>query len=397
MSDRTTKAGVAVGPPQKPFPDFPLFAHATGYWAKKVRGRLVYFGRWDDPDGAVQRWRAEKDDLLAGRTPGHTPATNVTLRDLVNAFLTTKRHAVDAGDIVERTWHDYHKTCSRLLAALGKHRAVSDLMPRDFELYRGSLVKGTKSKARDNQRKGWGPTSVGNEVQRVRVLFKYGYDAGLLERPMRFGQGFKRPAKKVLRQVRQAKGLRMFEPADIRRMLQVAGTPMRAMILLGINCGLGNADCAALPLSALDLEKGWLDFPRPKTAVQRRCPLWPETIAELKAAIAARPTPRTTEDERYLFVTKYGAAWGKSYVDSPISKEMAKILQKLGLKRPGLNFYALRHTFETIGGESRDQVAVDHIMGHAPHAGDMSAVYRERISDARLIAVVEHVRGWLLR
>jgi hypothetical protein len=32
------------------------------------------------------------------------------------------------------------------------------------------------------------------------------------------------------------------------------------------------------------------------------------------------------------------------------------LLAKLGLKRPGRDFYALRHTFETIGGESIDQV-----------------------------------------
>ena len=56
------------------------------------------------------------------------------------------------------------------------------------------------------------------------------------------------------------------------------------------------------------------------------------------------------------------------------------------------NFYALRHTFETIGGEAKDQIAVDHIMGHA--RDDMASVYRERISDERLKAVSEHVRKW---
>ena len=69
------------------------------------------------------------------------------------------------------------------------------------------------------------------------------------------------------------------------------------------------------------------------------------------------------------------------------------ILRRLKLTRPKLNFYALRHTFETIGGESRDQVAVDHIMGHARE--DMASVYRERISDDRLRAVADYVRTWL--
>lgn len=72
---------------------------------------------------------------------------------------------------------------------------------------------------------------------------------------------------------------------------------------------------------------------------------------------------------------------------------MKKVLKKVKLYRPGLGFYALRHTFETVAGESRDQVAVDHIMGHAREY--MASIYRERTSDGRLQAVAEHVRKWL--
>jgi integrase len=65
--------------------------------------------------------------------------------------------------------------------------------------------------------------------------------------------------------------------------------PLRASVLLALNCGFGNHDVAALPLAALDLKAEWVNFPRPKTGIARRCPLWPETTAALREVIEARP------------------------------------------------------------------------------------------------------------
>ena len=118
-------------------------------------------------------------------------------------------------------------------------------------------------------------------VQRIRSVFKFGFDVGLMGTPMRLGPGFVRPSKKTIRLERPRKGPRMFEASELREILDAATQPLKAMILLGVNCGFGNADCGTLPLAALDLTGGWVNYHRPKTGITRRCPLWPETVEAL--------------------------------------------------------------------------------------------------------------------
>src|SRR5205085_11585156 len=124
------------------------------------------------------------------------------------------------------------------------------------------------------------------------------------------------------------------------------------------------ADCGTVPLSALDLDRGWMNYHRPKTGIRRRCPLWPETVQAIREWLAVRPTPKSEDHAGLLFVTVSGGCWSKNTSDNPVSKETRKLLDALGVNG-ARNFYALRHTFETIGGDAKDQVAVDHIMGHA--------------------------------
>jgi integrase len=378
MSDSDSTAPVR---PAKPYPDFPLFPHATKRWAKKIRGKLHYFGPWDDPDGALKSYLERKDDLHAGRTPRPDPEA-LTVKDLANRFLNQKQALVDSGELASLTWGDYKTACDEIIAAFGKGRLVADLRPEDF----ATLLKRLARK--------WGPHRLGKTIQFIRCVFKYAYDAELIDRPLRFGPGFQRPSKKVLRLHRAEAGPKLFTADEVRRLIDAALVPVRAMLLLGINCGFGNSDCGNLPLSAIDWDNAIIDYPRPKTGIARRCPLWPETIAALQEALAKRPEPKREGDAGLVFLTRCRVSWHTGTTVGPLSKETSKLLKKLVINgRNGLGFYTLRHVFRTVADEAKDQPATDFIMGHeTPH---MSSVYREVISDARLRAVTDYVRGWL--
>ena len=113
----------------------------------------------------------------------------------------------------------------------------------------------------------------------------------------------------------------MFAADEIRLMLNVAPLPLKAMIFLGVNCGLGNHDCGTLPQPALDLDGGWIDLPRPKTGVAHRCPLWPELVDVLRAAIGSRPTSRNEPHANLLLPTKFDEPWAKETEDIPVTKK----------------------------------------------------------------------------
>jgi integrase len=389
-----------------------LTPHASGKWMKKIRGTIYYFGTWarrengvlvrvpgDGAKEAEEAYNAVRDDLHAGRTP-RVNKDGVTVKELCNRFLTAKLRKVEAGEMSTTLFADYKIVTDLLVSSFGANRLVDDLAADDFATLRATMAKR------------WGPVRLGNSVTRIKSVFKYGYESGAMERPVRYGPEFTKPDKSVLRKHRAKQPAKMFTPEEVRKLIDGAeverggkvetvrlGPALRAMILLGVNCGFGNTDCASLTFTGLDLEGGWIDFPRPKTGVARRCPLWPETVEAIRAATAegVRPKPADYSDCGRVFLTGRGTA---CVIQTKVGNKkdvvgvwFANLVRALGVHRQGIGFYTLRHVFETVAGGAKDQVAVDAIMGHADPS--MAAHYREGIEDERLRAVANHVRRWL--
>ena len=379
--------------PEKPYPDFPLFPHATRRWAKKIRGRFHYFGSWADGwQAALDRYLKERDDIHAGRDPRAAQPEGCTVGKMCNEFLNAKKAAMERGAINPRHFKDLHNACKRVVDFFGPSRAAEDVAPADFEKLAYSFPAT------------WALRRRKREIGNVRAVFSY---AALQERiaRTRFG-AFRSPSRDELEAERFAKerknGNRDFKPEQLRKVIDAAPVPLKAMILLAVNAGYGNTDVSELPIDYLDLDGGWATFPRIKTSVPRRAKLWPETVAAVRDARASRPRPLDAADEGLVFITAHGNRYirvtvekdgegVKVLADDSVSRGFRELLTRLGVKRHGLSFYSLRHCCETHGGS--DQVALDRVMGHKTPG--MGTNYRQGIADDRLRAVSDAIRAWL--
>ena len=180
-----------------------------------------------------------------------------------------------------------------------------------------------------------------------------------------------------------------FTREETVELLEISQPQIKAMILLGLNAGYGNLDCARLKTT--DVRGVWLDVPRGKTGQKRRAWLWPETRAAIKAVV------KQHDGEEPLFKTAAGNLWvDEDTGRNNLTKEFLKLRKLVGCNRKGVGFYSFRHMTETIASEApvaNVQPVIDLIMGHDD--GTMASNYRESISDARIKKVCQHLRGWL--
>lgn len=370
--------------PPKPYPEFPLFPHQSGQWAKKINGSIRYFGTWDDPDKAFTLYESEKKAWelnINPRTMTILPSlgnkNDLNIDDGINLFLDDVDARVNRGELSRRSYNDYKHSCQRVVKAV----------PRTFPI--NAMTTQQWAKVEKHLRDGLNPTTAGNHINRVLICFKWLRDNRLIQEPY-YGTAMKRPSKSKIRIARNQGGKRWFDRDEIHSLLAGARPSIAAMIMLGVNCGYGNADCSRLQTSWIQFDTGWINFARPKTGVDRRAKLWPETLQYINAWLDVRPKVNVP----WLFITRQGNQWSlEDDQDCQIAKTFRDLCKSVKLHVKGRGFYGLRRTCETIGGNAKDQVALDYIMGHIDQT--MGGVYRQRIEDHRLEAVSEVIRSWL--
>lgn len=349
---------------EKPYKSFPLTPHPKGYWVKVVDGVQHRLGtRWCDPEEALNEWHRLEASIRAG-IPS-VPSEGVTLREGMLLFLVSRKNRVESGEITQRTYDDYHSECRHARDVLGAQRTIESLGPADFSRLR-KAYSGS-------------PSSISNRIGRVRVLFRYLHESGVIPSPVKFGPDFCKPSAKSIRKHRSSQPKKLFKPDEIRALLEIAKPQMKAMIYLGLFAGFGNTDCGTVEVRHFNGQ--WVEYPRPKTGIERRAWLPKEAVEVISGFAPARGV---------LFRTKYGNPWSQDRKSNPIAAEFRKLARPLGID---LGFYALRHTCQTVGDRSKDPVAVMSIMGHV--VPGMSQTYREEVDDDRLSTVGETISAWL--
>ncbi|MEM1208417.1 MAG: hypothetical protein AAGI54_04040 [Planctomycetota bacterium] len=350
--------------PAWPYPELcRLIAHANGQWVFNYRGTRFSFGPWDDVVGALKRAEHEMPLILLGKHPRQETRRGLpNVETAIDLFLTSREP-----DVVATTLDGYRVALARLASVCGRKR-IDKVGAEDYDQLKQAA-------------KGRSPITRRIDLVIIRMFAKWCVK--------RFGVGpdvdsFELPTAIAIRRQRAGLDERLPEPGEVRKLIEAAKAKNRrhrvepdllALVLLPINGGYGPTDLCVLNRSVI--RDNIIDHRRNKTYALRRCPLWPETIEAIAAC------PHTANGDVFN-------------INDPkvVGRRFKRLAQRAGVDiRP----YDLRYAFSTYAEECITPGA-DHakriVMGHV--IDGVSEGYVRRFPDAKLWAVVNHVRSVVL-
>jgi integrase len=369
---------------------YTLNRHPNGQWWRSINGHRYYFGRIEeDPTGvtALVDLRERLPLILAGadhiRREKADDGTK-PLGILTRLFLEHVKQKVADHEMSLDHYGDYLKELPKFVAFAGVNTSIKQLSPAVFSAFHREEMVGKRKLGRHQRRKVYAL---------LKRLFRWGADSGYCRVPA-FGPDFVPPSvdKDAMRMAKMRAGQadysdRVATGEEIDKLLERANPQFKAMILLGVNCGLGPMDLARLRWSNINFATGELNFPRGKTGAARRSYLWKKTRRALERVSTLKHNKAALEqhgEDALVFLTRKQLPFVRLDVrvedgaevrvtrSNSISLTFGRMVAELEEKGmpKGLTFYRLRHTFETLGAAARDKAALDLAMGHkAPGMG----------------------------
>jgi hypothetical protein len=174
----------------------------------------------EGPQAALNKYQSQKDDIFAGRDPRLAKSEGYTVGKLCNEFLNLKKSEMMQGKLTARHFNDLYRSCTRFVAYFGAGRLVENIGLDDFEMLGFSYPDTWKLRRRKR------------EIGAVRSVFSYAVMKEKIGKT-RFGT-FKSPSQDELAAERFGQereyGNRAFTAEQLRRILDAATVPLKAMI-----------------------------------------------------------------------------------------------------------------------------------------------------------------------
>jgi integrase len=342
---------------------FPLTLHKTGQFCKKIKGKIYYFG--NDKKLALQRYLEQSTVLHSGEClPPVDKSGGISIKYLCNLYLEHQQSRAAIGQIKLRHICDQKILLRDFVSSVGQSQSINNISTMDIQHYVSMLIGKKKS-----------ANTINSRIAAIKAMYNWAMDNEVITNV---------PNLKAVKKITRIKTEKLtFTTEQIGNILKLADVQLRAMILLGLNCGFGCTDCAEIKWENLDLQNSRVVFPRGKTGISRNLSLWPETVNALKSM---------PEKGEFVFYTPKGNPWVRTIeatdddglkkysTDNALSKKFSKLLKKAVITvEKGTGFYTLRRTAATLAARSGDAFAVQKLLGHADLK--MASVYVQDVSE----------------
>jgi integrase len=250
----------------------------------------------------LQRVLDQMHELVSGER-----VNRLTAREFVADWLETKRPTVKA-----RTLDFYQASSAKFLSFLGPRAdaLLSEISKSDLVAYRNGLVKKL------------GPKTCNHHVKLVRMLFHGAKRDGLIyDDPSEFIEPVKRQHSATARDSR-----RPFTLEELQRLLTVADSEWRLLILFAVYSAARLGDLARLCWANLDLTGAQFIFRSGKTDRVMILPLPIPLLRHLQSLTIPTDPHTPIHPRAYKIVTRQGRS-------GSLSIQFAELLAKAGLRR----------------------------------------------------------------
>jgi integrase len=331
-------------------------------------GKRIYLGA--DRDHTLRRYHEIGLGVQTVAPEGPAPLP-LTLKELANRFIATQRANWRSPEATLKCYTDW---LGRFLADHSGMRAAEFTVER-FASWKLSLKE-----------RGYSAESINHYLGAVRAMFRFAEDTELLEKTPRLSR--------VRNECKGPAGEKpLYDPAQLRKLLDGADRQLKTMIMLALNCGFGPKDIHDLTWDHIKGDR--VTLPRSKTGISQTFILWPETYKSLEEIRSHREQrlakERTSASDipasRHVFITLFGQTWSKDSV----AEQFRKLCKKVGV--PCHGFYRLRHCAST----AMSLVASPHVQRKfMRHSQIQQQVTYTHMPDAEVDAAVMKAKERLL-